>query len=126
MAKKPNNSKKPAAKKQSKPASKKQPKAEVTTKKVDGVVKIGQKPLMTYAHTAVISLIQLEKVKLQARGRNISIAADVSQVLIHRMAPLLQGKVAKIDSIVLTTEEIPSKGKSQPTRVSAIDITLIC
>jgi DNA-binding protein Alba len=118
MAKKPNGTKKVV--------EATQPKAEVTTKKVDDVVKIGKKPIMTYAHTAIIALVQLDRVTLQARGRNISIAADVSQIIVHRMAPLLQGKVPKISNVELSTEEVPANGGKHLARVTAIEVTIIC
>jgi DNA-binding protein len=46
---------------------------------------IGKKPVMGYALSAVMQLTQYEEVVLRARGKAISRAVDVAEVVIHRL-----------------------------------------
>lgn len=49
------------------------------------VVFIGKKSVMTYVHATLMLLSNEPTVTLKARGKNITIAVDVSQVIVKRM-----------------------------------------
>jgi archaea-specific DNA-binding protein len=59
-------------------------------------------------------------VSIKARGRAISRAIDVAEVIRHRFLP-----DAKIKSITIGTDQLlPQEEGNSPTNVSTIDITL--
>lgn len=83
-------------------------------------VLIGKKPVMNYV-LACLTLFQngVESVKVKARGRAISKAVDVTQVLIKRFATDLH--VKKID---INTEQLKSTETGAMNNVSSIEISL--
>jgi DNA-binding protein len=80
---------------------------------------VGKKPVMAYI-TACITQINRTggKVVLKARGRSISRAVDVAEVLRNRFATDL-----KIESIKTSTEKVQTE-EGQMVNVSAIEIVL--
>jgi len=84
------------------------------------VVFIGKKPLMTYVASALLQLTSASStITLKARGRAISRAADVSQILLHRMAKdAYEVKEVRLGSETLTS----STGETRS--VSTIEIVI--
>ena len=83
------------------------------------VVYVGKKPMMSYVLAVITQFNNGQpEVVLKARGRAISKAVDVSQVVTRRFV-----KDAQIKSIEVGTEEreVPEKGK---VNVSTITIVL--
>jgi len=86
-------------------------------------VLIGKKPIMNY----VLSCITLfhsgaKEVSIKARGRAISRAVDVAEILRKRFMPDL-----KIKEINIGTEQVQPKeeeGSSTPRNLSTIEIVL--
>ena len=84
-------------------------------------VLIGKKPIMNYV-LACITFFHggAKEVSIRARGRAISRAIDVTEVIRHRFLP-----DAKIKSISIGTDQLMSQDEgNSPTNVSTIDITL--
>jgi archaea-specific DNA-binding protein len=84
-------------------------------------VLIGKKPIMNYV-LACITFFHggAKDVSIKARGRAISRAIDVAEVIRHRFLP-----DAKIKSITIGTDQLlPQEEGNSPTNVSTIDITL--
>ena len=87
--------------------------------KKDGVVFIGNKPPMNYVLAVVTQFHNgAKEVHIKARGRAISRAADVSEIIKNRFLPDL--KTGKIE---ITTETLKGDGNEE-IKVSAIDIPL--
>ncbi len=84
-------------------------------------VLIGRKPVMNYV-LACITLFHggAKEVEVRARGRAISRAVDVVEVVRRRFLPDV--KVKKIG--IGTDEMAPRGGDDTPTHVSTIEITL--
>ncbi len=82
------------------------------------VVFVGNKPVMNYVLAALTQLNEgAGEVTIKARGRAISRAVDVAEILRNRFMPNLNIKGIKID-----TEELESEGRS--VNVSTIEIAL--
>jgi DNA-binding protein len=84
-------------------------------------VLIGKKPIMNYV-LACITLFHggAKEVHIRARGRSISQAIDVAEVVRHRFLP-----DAKIKSIGIGTDQLLSQEEgNSATNVSTIEITL--
>ena len=88
-------------------------------------VLIGKKPIMNYV-LACITFFHggAQEVSIKARGRSISRAIDVAEVVRHRFLP-----DAKIKSISIGTDQFlpldQEEGTQGSTNVSTIDITLM-
>jgi len=85
-------------------------------------VLIGKKPIMNYV-LACITFFHggAKEVSIKARGRSISLAIDVAEVVRHRFLPDV-----KIKSIGIGTDQLlPLEGGNSATNVSTIEITLI-
>ncbi len=84
----------------------------------DNVVFIGRKGIMCYVLAVVTQFNNGEsEVVIKARGRAISRAVDVAEIVRQRF---IQGVLPK--DIVISTEEI--EGEEGPVKVSAIEITI--
>jgi len=85
----------------------------------ENVVFVGNKPVMNYV-LAVVTQINngQEKVHVEARGRAISRAVDVAEIVRKRFLSDL-----KIDKIDIGTEELKSK-ENEKVNVSTIRIIL--
>ena len=85
----------------------------------DNVVYVGKKDVMAYVLAVVTQFNQgLSEVHVKARGRSISIAADVTQIVKNRFIPSVQ-----IKAVNITTEELPREDGSM-SKVSSMDIVL--
>ncbi len=83
------------------------------------VIYIGKKGVMAYVLSAVLQLSQSQFVILKSRGRTISAAVDVSQVLINRFG---EGKFF-VKEVKLGTEVLQgSEGISR--NVSTMDVVV--
>ncbi len=84
-------------------------------------VLIGRKPVMNYV-LACITLFHggAEEVNVKARGRAISRAVDVVEIVRRRFLPDV-----KVKDIGIGTEQLaPTEGGGTPTNVSTIEIKL--
>jgi DNA-binding protein len=83
-------------------------------------VLVGKKPVMNYV-LACLTLFQngAEAVVLKARGKAISKAVDVAQIMTKRFMTELKVKDIKID-----TEQVKSQDGSTVSNVSSIEIRL--
>jgi len=84
-------------------------------------VLIGRKPVMNYV-LACITLFHggAKEINVKARGRAISRAVDVVEVVRRRFLPDV-----KIKNVGIGTEQLsPDEEGGQPTNVSTIEITL--
>ena len=85
-------------------------------------VLIGKKPIMNYV-LACITFFHggAQEVSIKARGRSISRAIDVAEVVRHRFLPDV-----KIKSIGIGTDQFESEEEgTSATNVSTIEITLV-
>ena len=85
-------------------------------------VLIGKKPIMNYV-LACITFFHggAKEVSIKARGKSISRAIDVAEVVRHRFLPDV-----KIKGIGIGTDHLlPQNEGDQATNVSTIEITLI-
>lgn len=86
----------------------------------ENIVYIGNKPLMNYVLAVVTQMNSgTSEVILKARGRSISRAVDVAEVVRNKF--ILEAEVEKIN---ISTEELANREGSN-TNVSAIEIQLI-
>jgi DNA-binding protein len=84
-------------------------------------VLIGKKPVMNYV-LACITLFHggAKEVNVKARGRSISLAIDVVEVVRRKFLPDV-----KIQKIGIGTDQLmPREEGGSPTKVSTIEITL--
>ena len=86
----------------------------------DNVVFVGKKGTMAYVLAVVTQINQGAKVvQIKARGRAISRAVDVAEIVKNKFV-----MESKIDNIEIKTEEIKTE-EGGSLKVSAIEITLI-
>jgi DNA-binding protein len=85
----------------------------------DGVILIGKKNTKSYV-LAVITLLNqgATKVVLKARGKAISTAVDVAEMVRHKFV-----KDLKVEDIKISTEELANEDGTK-VRVSAIELFL--
>jgi DNA-binding protein len=94
-------------------------KTEKKTKAADNVVFVGRKPTMSYVLAVITQFTDgLKEVHVKARGRSISRAVDVAEIVKNRFL----GDV-KVRSIDIGTEEREVE-EGNKINVSTIDITL--
>jgi archaea-specific DNA-binding protein len=88
----------------------------------DNIIFIGGKPFMNYVTSVAMQFNTKNspEVVIRARGKFISKAVDVSEVIRRRF---LKEQNLKIKDIQIGSEEFMKEGKK--TNVSTIDITLI-
>lgn len=86
--------------------------------KPEGTIYIGSKPTMAYV-IAVVSQFSrgLTEIRVKARGRTISKAVDVAEIVRGRFV-----QTAKVKSVGIGTEKITEDGKE--SNVSTIEIVL--
>ena len=86
--------------------------------KDEDIVYIGRKPVMSYVLAAVtqINIRDSNKVVLKARGRAISKAVDVAEIVRNKFIQEI-----KIDEIIIGTEEVKREDGST-SNVSSIEI----
>jgi DNA-binding protein len=80
---------------------------------------IGKKPLMTYVTATLVQLANEPTVVIKARGKSITRAVDVAQIIVKRMDTLGY----KIGPIKLGSETIQSED-GRTRNVSTIDVPI--
>jgi DNA-binding protein len=85
----------------------------------EAVVLIGRKPTMNYVLATTMPLSEGKMVVLKARGRAISKAVDVAQVVTRRFV-----QDAEIQSVGIGTEEGRVGQDGRPRSVSTIEIRI--
>ena len=89
-------------------------------RKDPNVIYIGKKSVMGYVLAVVTQFnTGLPDVYIKARGKSISRAVDVAEIVRNRFLPEV-----KLDGIVIRTEEMDSEDGSK-TKVSVIEIKLV-
>lgn len=78
------------------------------------VILVGKKPIMSYAMAALMQLTESGEITIKARGRAISAAVDVAEVVSKRF---LSGSAA-VKSVIIGTEVLGEP----PRNVSTIEI----
>jgi DNA-binding protein len=102
----------PKAKSESKPKTK--------SERDESVVFVGSKPLMSYITACVTQLNRNpDELIIKARGRAISRAVDVAEVLRNRFMTDLE-----VRSIEISTEQVTT-AEGNTANVSAMEITLV-
>jgi DNA-binding protein len=82
-------------------------------------VLVGKKGVMSYVLAAVTQFNSgAKEVRIKARGRAISIAVDVAEIVRNKFI-----HDAKVRNVSISTEEVKAES-GEPTKVSAIEITL--
>ncbi len=85
----------------------------------EGVVYIGQKPVMNYVLATLTQFNEgAERVILKARGKAISRAVDVAEIVRKRFLPNVD-----VESIKIDTDELDSE-QGRKVNVSTIEIIL--
>ncbi|MDH5448007.1 MAG: DNA-binding protein Alba [Candidatus Bathyarchaeota archaeon] len=85
------------------------------------VVYVGNKPPMNYVMAVItgFNMGNATEVTLKARGRAISTAVDVAEIIRNRFL-----KDAKVNAISIGTEQITPKEGGNPRNVSTMEISL--
>jgi DNA-binding protein len=90
-----------------------------TATKMKNEIFVGKKPLMAYVTASLVQLANEPKVTIKARGKSITKAVDVAQIIIKRMDTLGY----KINGVKIGSEQMQSQdGKTR--NVSTIEIEL--
>jgi len=85
----------------------------------EAVIFVGKKPFMNYVTGVVLQFNNgIKKVVVKARGKYISRAVDVAEVVRNRFA-----KDAKIEDIRIGSEEFEGEG-GKKVKISTIEIVL--
>lgn len=87
-------------------------------KKLENVVLIGKKPIMTYVSSIMMLFMNHDEVVIKARGKSISFAVDIAEIVRNRFLKDVEVKEIKIGSDEFQGED----GKKR--RVSTIEIML--
>ncbi len=89
------------------------------TEKTDNTVFVGKKPTMSYVLAVVTQFGDgMTEVHIKARGRSISKAVDVAQIVRNKFV-----KDVEIANVEIGTEKVTSEDGKE-LNVSTIDITL--
>jgi DNA-binding protein len=89
------------------------------TRRASNEILIGKKPLMTYVTATLVQLANEPTVVVKARGRSITRAVDVAQIIVKRMGNIgYKISRVKIDSQLIQSED----GKER--NVSTIEIEI--
>jgi len=92
----------------------------VSKRRNDNTVFVGSKPLNAYVLACVTQFSEgADEIMIKARGRAISRAVDVAEILRHKFMP---DSVELVD-VIISTEKIEDSERG-PTNVSAIEIKL--
>src|SRR5881397_914950 len=89
------------------------------TRRASNEVLIGKKPLMTYVTATLVQLANEPTVVIKARGKSITRAVDVAQIIVKRMDTLGY----KIGPIKLGSETVQSED-GRTRNVSTIEVPI--
>jgi archaea-specific DNA-binding protein len=81
---------------------------------------IGKKPLMTYVTATLVQLANEPTVIVKARGKSITRAVDVAQIIVKRMDSLGY----RISNVKLGSDVLNSIDSDKPRTVSTIDVSI--
>lgn len=81
---------------------------------------IGKKPLMTYVTATLVQLANEPSVVIKARGKSITRAVDVAQIIVKRMDSLGY----RIQGVKLGSDTIEGIEGEKPRSVSTIEVTI--
>ena len=89
------------------------------TRRASNEILIGKKPLMTYVTATLVQLANEPTVLVKARGKSITRAVDVAQIIVKRM----DNMGYKIDYVKIGSQMIQSEdGKER--NVSTIEVQI--
>jgi len=84
------------------------------------IVFIGKKPILTYVNATLTLLSNEPTVTVKARGKNITIAVDVSQMIVKRMNAVGY----RVSNVRIFSERLTSlDGKERNVSVMEIDVS---
>ena len=84
------------------------------------IIFIGKKPIMTYVNATLTLLSNEPTVTVKARGKNITFAVDVSQMIVKRMNAVGY----RVSSVRIFSEKMMSlDGKERNVSVMEIDVS---
>jgi DNA-binding protein len=96
--------------------------AEEETTKIRNVIFVGVKPIMTYVTATLTQLASSPTVTIKARGKRITQAVDVSQMIVKRMDSVGY----KVTSVRISSDSLTSQdGKQRNVSTIEIDVTKI-
>jgi len=97
------------------------PKEKTPAKRDQNVIYVGNKPPMSYVMAVItgFNMGDTKEVTLKARGRAISTAVDVAEIVRNRFF-----KDAETTNIAIGTEQITPREGGNPRNVSTMEITL--
>ena len=84
------------------------------------IIFIGKKPIMTYVNATLTLLSNEPTVTIKARGKNITIAVDVSQMIVKRMNAMGY-RVTRVR--IFSEKMISQDGKERNVSVMEIDVS---
>jgi len=84
------------------------------------IIFIGKKPIMTYVNATLTLLSNEPTVTIKARGKNITFAVDVSQMIVKRMNAVGY----RVSSVRIFSEKLMSlDGKERNVSVMEVDVS---
>ncbi len=89
-----------------------------TGKRKTNEIFIGKKPLMTYVTATLVQLANEPTVTIKARGKSITRAVDVAQIIVKRMNTLGY----RIEKVRLGSDVIAGEEGERPRNVSTIEV----
>ena len=81
---------------------------------------IGKKPLMTYVTATLVQLANEPTVVIKARGKSITRAVDVAQIIVKRMNTLGY----RVESVKLGSDTLTGTEDDKPRNVSTIEFSI--
>jgi DNA-binding protein len=102
------------------PSQEPEPVAEEETVKTRDVIFVGIKPIMTYVTATLTQLASSPTVTIKARGKRITQAVDVSQMIVKRMDSVGY----KVTGVRIASDSLTSQdGKQRNVSTIEIDVT---
>ena len=84
------------------------------------IIFIGKKPILTYVNATLTLLSNEPTVTIKARGKNITFAVDVSQMIVKRMNAVGY----RVSSVRIFSEKLTSQdGKERSISVMEVDVS---
>lgn len=91
-----------------------------TGKRKNNEIFIGKKPLMTYVTATLVQLANEPTVVIKARGKSITRAVDVAQIIVKRMNTLGY----RIEGVKLGSDTLNDAEDERPRNVSTIEVSI--
>ena len=89
------------------------------TRRASNEILIGKKPLMTYVTATLVQLANEPTVLIKARGKSITLAVDVAQIIVKRM----DNMGYKIDHVKIGSQLIRSED-GRERNISTIEVQI--